>query len=400
LAALTAVWVAGCKSPKPDPNPPPHYVAPGVTDLSPTAEAYPPTDRDAAAALATASARQPVSPTARPLNVLALSGGGQYGSYAAGVLIGWTARGDRPDFDVVTGISSGALIAPLAFLGPKYDPVLQRLFTTLKTEQVFKYRPVLVHIIRDQSLATSDPLWQLIQTEISDEYLDDLRAAHAAGRRLFVGTMNLYTRRMTVWDLGAIACGDRPDRNDLVRKILLASSSIPGLTKPVELPVEVNGVCYTELHGDAGAISQTFVKFGGGHPRPDPSDPAARWLCGSNLYVIAAGKLYLDPQCGEMGLIARASGTVSATLFALFRADLWRLYGLCAASGMAFHMTSVPKDIPIPSGSTTLDLDLQRKLFATGYDLVRCGTAWRRTPAGVEPGEEEFPRAGLRFTVP
>ncbi|MFO0852362.1 MAG: patatin-like phospholipase family protein [Gemmataceae bacterium] len=400
LALGLTVWVVGCKSPKPDPNPPPHYLAPVVTDLSPTAEPYPPTEREVATAMAAGAALRPPAAHARPLNVLALSGGGQYGSYAAGLLIGWTARGDRPQFDVVTGISSGALLAPMAFLGPKYDPVMQRVFSTLKTEQVFKYKPILVHIIRDKSLATSDPLRDLIAEVINDEFLCDLRAAHAAGRRLFIGTINLHTRRMTVWDLGAVASGDRPDRDDLVRKILLASSSIPGLTRPVELAVEVNGACVTELHGDAGGVSQTFVKFGAHHPRPDPADPTAKWLAGSNLYAIAGGKLYLDPLKGEIGFIARASGAVSATLYALFRADLWRLYGLCATSGMRFHLAAVPREIPIPSGSTTFDPELQLRLFTTGYDQMKCGNPWRPTPPGVEPGEEEFPRTGLRFTVP
>jgi hypothetical protein len=54
-------------------------------------------------------------------NYLALSGGAWDGAYGAGVMNGWTKRGDRPEFALVSGVSAGALIAPFAFLGPEYD---------------------------------------------------------------------------------------------------------------------------------------------------------------------------------------------------------------------------------------------------------------------------------------
>jgi hypothetical protein len=316
------------------------------------------------------------------------------------LLVGWTARGDRPQFDVVTGISSGALLAAFAYAGPKYDADLQRLFSTLRTKEIFKFTPVGVHLVRDQSLASAAPLKGLIDETINDEFMNDIRCAHQSGRRLFIGTGNLHTRRLTVWDIGAIACSGRPDADDLVRKLFLASSCIPGMAPLVPIEVEVNGCRYTELHGDGGGIAQTFVRFGPESPQFDPAHPTAKWLAGSNLYVIAGGKLYLDVLEGKIGFISRAMGAVSATLYALFRADSWRLYTLCQVSGMKFNMAPLPQDLDVPPSSMMFDVSGQLRMFAAGYDIIRCANPWRNTPPGYEPGEEEFPRTGTCFTVP
>lgn len=398
---LLVLAAAGCRSDgaKETTNSPPHW-ANSHTDLSQSAEADPSPERDAATALQLATSRQSVVPGGKPLNVLCLSGGGQYGAYAVGLLCGWTARGDRPEFDVVTGISSGALIAPLAFLGSRYDAVLQREWNTLRTEDLFRYRPVPLHVLRDKSLASSTPMQERIACIYTDEVVAEIGQAHRCGRRLFIGTMILHSRRLIVWDIGAVATCGRPDAAELVRKILLASSSIPGLVPPVELPVEVNGQCLTEVHGDGGAVAQTFLRFGAHHPRPHPADPAARWLVGSNLYVIAGGKLFIDPVAGELGFLTRATGAVSATLYALYRADLWRLYSYCQASGMAFHHTAIPTDLSTPGRSTQFDPEVLRIMFTSGYDASMTGQPWRTTPPGLESGEEELPRAGLQFTVP
>lgn len=402
LLPLLALAVAvGCSGPKVAKPPLPHYTAPSITDLSACGANYPAVERDAANSLTAITQACPTPPVqTRPLNVIAISGAGQYASYAAGLLVGWTARGDRPDFDVVTGISSGALIAVFAYLGPKYDGELQRLFTTLTRREIFTFVPVTAHIARDQSLTSADPLKRLIERTVTDEFLADLCCAHQSGRRLFIGTGNLHTRRLVVWDVGAIACSGRPDSGDLIRKLLLASGSIPGLSPAVPIEVEVNGCKVTELHGDGGGIAQTFVRFGPDMPRHDPTHPTAKWLAGSNLYVIAGGKLYLDVLEGKLGFVSRATGAVSATLYALFRADAWRLFTLCSVSGMRFHMTPLPEDLDVPASSMTFDPAAQRRMFTAGYDLMRCGNPWRATPPGYEPGEEEFPRTGTCFTVP
>lgn len=398
-AVLTlAALAAGCAvRPNKAANPPVHFLAPVVSDLATPTGGYPALERDTAATLE-ACPRGPTAP-GRPLHVLALSGGGQFGAYAVGILAGWSERGDRPDFDVVTGISSGALIAPFAFLGSKYDAALERVFTATETGDVFRFHPMILHLLRDNAVASAEPLRQQIEREVTEEVLNDLRAAHRAGRRLFIGTMNLHTRRLVVWDLGAIACLERPDSGALVRKLLLASSSIPGMVPPVEIEVQVNGAAVTELHTDGGAVAEMFVRFGADMPRPDPDRPQARWLAGAHLHAIVGGKLYLDPVEGRPNCIAAAGSTVAASLYALGRADLWRLFALCAASGMAFRTAAVPQDMEVPERSTAFDPDWQKKLYKAGRDFQLRREAWRNTPPGVEAGEEEFPRAGLTFEV-
>lgn len=396
---LGLVAAVGCSRAKQDTNPPPHYTAKVILDAHAPPGTYLPVDRAMGNTLRAAAADSPTPDTKR-LNVLAVSGGGQFGAYGAGVLIGWTCRGDRPQFDVVTGISSGALIATLVYAGPKYDPLLQHLFTSLRTEQVFRYRPLLVHLIRDKALATADPLKQLIEQTVNAELLADIRSAHQSGRRLFVGTMNVLTREPVFWDLGAIACSGRPDADEMVRRLLLATSSISGMVPPVPIDVEVNGVCYREYHGDGGGVAQTFVRFGPETPRPDPAHPSAKWLAGSNLYVISGGKLYKEILDRPPGVAGAILSNVSANLYALFRSDVWKLFTLCAVSGMNFNLTAIPPDVYNGEESTSFDPELQQRLFTIGYDRITRREAWRHTPPGYEPGEENLPRAGFRFTVP
>jgi hypothetical protein len=142
------------------------------------------------------------------------------------------------------------------------------------------------------------------------------------------------------------------------------------------------------------------VRFGPEAAQPDPARPDVKWLAGSNLYAIAGGKLYADTVEGDLGMLSRVTTTVSGTLYALYRADLWRLYSLCAASGLKFHHSAVPEQTAVASRSTNFDRPTMERLFALGHDLGVQGRAWRETPPGYDAGEEEIPRAGFRFTVP
>src|SRR5262245_23529226 len=169
----------------------------------------------------------------RPRHVLALSGGGVYGAYSAGFLAGWTCTGTRPEFDVVTGISTGALIAPFAFLGPEYDAQAANLYTRVQAEDIFRIR-AWVSIPFKDAVASSAPLRELIESQITPELMTRIAAEHRKGRRLYVGTTNLDTRRLVVWDLGAIACRPCPEGCHLFRDVLLASSAVPGMLPPVK----------------------------------------------------------------------------------------------------------------------------------------------------------------------
>jgi Patatin-like phospholipase len=324
-----------------------------------------------------------------PKNALLLSGGGQYAAYNAGALVGWSHSGTRPTFDVVTGISGGAMVAIYAFLGERYDAPLQQFFTTTSTRDLFAMRPV-SGLIRTGALASPKKLEELIEREANDCMLSDLRTAHQQGRRLYIGTMNVRTRRPVIWDVGAIACSDRPDAPQLVRKIFLASISIPGQLPAVRFELEAGGKRFVEEHVDGGAACQTFLRLPPSANRPAPG--ATDWLAGSNLYCMAAGKLYAPELEGKLGFLKRVTSTVSAALYALYRAELLNLYAFSGVSGMKFHLIAIPEEADAPVNSMTFEPKEMQKLFALGYDQAVKGIPWRLTPPGAEPGEEEHPR--------
>jgi predicted acylesterase/phospholipase RssA len=343
---------------------------------------------DAAAVSGLALAMQGAAPAeaaGKPLNVLCVSGGGKYGAFTAGALCGWTATGTRPTFDVATGVSSGAPTALMAFLGPKYDDLLADTFLKFHRSDLYAWQPVR-GLIMGTGLMSSRPMAKLLDERINDAVMADLRAAHAEGRRLFVATANVQTHRLVVWDLGAIASSGRPDATVLVRKVLLAACSIPGLVPPVEFDVTVNGVHYTELHADAGNLAQVFVSTAG------PLPP------GSNVWVLSAGKTHPNCAKGTPRMFASIGTTVSATLYALFRADTVKLYALCGVTRSRFHMIALPDDFNGHASSMVFDPAESHRMYWVGYQMAT-GAAWESQPPDTAPGELSPPRAGVEFVT-
>ncbi|MFT6677311.1 MAG: hypothetical protein ACJAVM_003525 [Sulfitobacter sp.] len=189
---------------------------------------------------------------------LALSSGGAGGAFGAGVLTGWTQRGDRPQFDLVTGVSAGALIAPFAFIGAAADKELAQLFTAASVAKLNKSRSLLAGVF-GQSAIPAKPLRALIDTHVDTPQIDRIAARHRAGGRLLIVTTNLDAQRSVVWDIGKIAASERPDRLQLIGDILEASASIPAIFPPVRIDVETNGKSFEELHADGGAIRQIYL---------------------------------------------------------------------------------------------------------------------------------------------
>lgn len=345
-------------------------------------------DADAAAVEGLGLAMQgaaPERPADKPINILCVSGGGKYAAFAAGALNGWTATGTRPTFDVCTGISSGAAVALMAFLGPKYDGDLRDIFLNLKRSDLFVWRPV-VGIATGTGLMSSRPLEQLFACRITAEVVADVRAAHRAGRRLFVGTQNVFTHRLVVWDVGALADSGRPDAVELVRKVLLAACSIPGIVPAVELDVTVNGRNYKELHADAGNLSQVFVRTAG------PLPP------GSSVWILSAGKTHPNASKGRPRVIESMALAVSAGLYALFRADCMKLYALCGVTRSRFNLMAVPQDFQGRTSSMVFDREESARLYLTGYQMAT-GAAWQTRPPDGAPGDVPPPRAGTEFVT-
>jgi predicted acylesterase/phospholipase RssA len=350
-------------------------------------------DADAAAVEGLGLAMQgaaPERPANKPINILCVSGGGKYAAFAAGALNGWTATGTRPTFDVCNGISSGAAVALMAFLGPKYDGDLRDIFLNLKRSDLFVWRPV-VGIATGTGLMSSRPLEQLLACRITAEVVADVRAAHRFGRRLFVGTQNVFTHRLVVWDVGALADSGRPDAVELVRKVLLAACSIPGIVPPVEFDVTVNGRNYKELHADAGNLSQVFVRTAG------PLPP------GSAVWILSAGKTHPNVSKGRPRVIESMALAVSAGLYALFRADCMKLYALCGVTRSRFNLMAVPQDFQGRTSSMVFYREESARLYLTGYQMAT-GAAWQTRPPdgapGGAPGDVPPPRAGTDFLAP
>jgi predicted acylesterase/phospholipase RssA len=326
---------------------------------------------------------------------LCLSGGGAFGAYQAGLLVGWTELGTRPDFDAVTGVSTGALVAALAFLGPDYDPELRRVYTTLKTEDIYTRKRGLRSLFSD-SLADNAPLAKQIDRTLTPEAVARLAAEHRKGRRLYIGTTDLDGRRPVVWDLGAIAAREEPGARSLIARLLLASAAIPAFFPPVEVPIEVDGRPLVERHVDGGVTQNVFFR----PPQVPPefrTRPPAEFLFGSDLYVVVAGKLYADPEVVRPKVLKIAAGSVSSLIYAQTRVELVKLYTTTMITGMNYHLAAIPQDFAAPTDSTTFEPSAMERLFEEGRRQALTGTAWRSCPPGVGEGEDLSQRAGTRL---
>lgn len=332
----------------------------------------------------------------RPRNLLVLSGGGANGTYTAGVLAGWSERGDRPVFDVVTGISIGAIIAPFAFLGSDYDDILVH-NSRLRGRDIYRRRS-LPALLWSDSLADSAPLQRRLNELVTDELLDEIAQEHENGRRLYVGTTNLDTKKLVVWDMGAIAAGDDPDKLKLFRKILLASAAVPPLLPSVPIHVEVNGNRHTELHVDGGTTAALFL-----HPsmlgmESSKAPPAASR--DQNVYVILASSLQQPVSPVERTITRVAGESLSSVLHAKMIGELRKIYSMTRTAGASFHLASIPPGLQNSGEGMAFDRNLMRKLFDEGYRSAAEGRCWHDTlPSELSTDDVPKPRSGVHFEV-
>ncbi|VTS06707.1 patatin : Patatin OS=Burkholderia phymatum (strain DSM 17167 / STM815) GN=Bphy_6656 PE=4 SV=1: Patatin [Tuwongella immobilis] len=307
--------------------------------------------------------------------ILALSGGGSLGAYTAGVLYGWTQTGQRPNFDVVTGVSTGSLIGAIAFLGPEYDEILKRSYTTITNDDVLKRKFILTSILSD-SLASNAPLLKTIESIITPEYIVRVIAEHAKGRRLYVGTTELESRRHVVWDMGEIATRHGPNDRELFCRILLASAAIPGFFPPVEIPITVNGETYYEKHIDGGVSAAVFAR------PPYSQNPTEALNTDTGLYVIIAGKLYATPSDVKMRALSIASTAISAMTYTQTRDELFKMYTACLLTGTDFKYISLNKNYSGSEDATKFEPAEMTKLFEEGRRQIQAAESWRTIPPG------------------
>ena len=328
-------------------------------------------------------------------NILCLSGGGSFGAYSAGVLVGWTERGTRPEFDVVTGISTGALIAPFAFLGPKYDATMKRFYTELESKDLYRVRPL--RALLGESFANTAPMAAQIAAILTPEMIADIAAAHRSGRRLYIGTTEEEGKQFIVWDLGAMAARNCPGDRDLIIKVLLGSSAPAGFFPASKIEVTVDGMRYVERHVDGGVSQAVFFRPPYVAPE-ERSDVAARDLAGAKVYTIVAGKLYADPEVIRSWSLAQASKSVSTLIYAQTRGDLQRLYTVCLLTGMDYYLSAIPAEYPAPTSSAEFKPVVMTALFEEGRRVMGTAKPWRTLPPGVGPGESTLNRAGPCLT--
>jgi predicted patatin/cPLA2 family phospholipase len=325
-----------------------------------------------------------VSYRAGPLSYLALSGGGADGAYGAGVLNGWTAAGTRPRFSAVSGVSTGALIAPFAFLGPAYDATLRDIYTSGIAESLL-HTPNIVHALFGSGLFGNTHLRELVARYVSQNMLAAIAAENAKGRRLLIVTTNLDTQRTVIWDMGRIATIGSAPALELFRDVLAASASIPVVFPPMLINAEASGRRFQEMHVDGGVtapvltLPEAFLLRNGAF---------ARGLR-MNIYILVNDKVERDFQLVQNSTIdiaARASTSVTKTQI---RSVLYETYDFARRNNFGFNLTYIDRDVPSP-GSFGFDTSYMRSLYQYGYDKARTGDFWTKAPPSDDSLQSGF----------
>jgi hypothetical protein len=286
---------------------------------------------------------------------LILSTGGEEGAYGAGFLGGWSKAGKRPEFALVTGVSTGALIAPFAFLGPKYDEALRDAYTKISAVDIFEVGG------KGESLLDTWPLHDLIAKRITPELLKAIAAEHAVGRRLVIVTTNLDAGRPVAWDIGAIASRGDEQALKLVRNVIIAAVSIPGAFPPVLIDVDVHGKRSQEMHIDGGTAGQFYLA-----PDSMTVSTATAKLPATDIYLIVNMKIGQEFSLTERSLTGILTRTMSTAIKYMLRNAIDRAYATAKRSGIGFYLTYVPQDFSAPARGP-FDPDYMRPLYEAGY---------------------------------
>ena len=312
------------------------------------------------------------------INALTLSGGGSSGAFGAGILTGWTQNGTRPRFDIVTGISTGALIAPFAFLGSAYDKQLTEAFTTVSDKDIFK-RIGIRGIISTAAFTSNEPLRKMLDKYITDDVIEQVAIEYGKGRRLLVGTSNLDADRPVIWNMGAIASSGRPDRTKLFKEVILASTSIPGVFPPIHFTVDAGGKTYEEMHVDGGVTTEVFLMPAGLSLKTVDRKLGMRTR--SRLYVIRNGRTTPEFSVTKATLPAIAGKAIGSLIDTQAVGDLYRLYVIAKRDGIDYNVIDIPADFTVESKSP-FDNTYMRALYARGLALGQGGIPWKKAPPG------------------
>ena len=307
--------------------------------------------------------QKPATQQIDELIILMISGGGSNGAFGAGVACGNIDKYTLPDFNIVTGVSTGALQATAVFIGKDGKNILKEAYTTITEDDVVDkyFFPLL-----QNSLSSNKRLKALINKYITDRVVDLVARQHRLGRRLYVTTTDLNNSRVVVWELSAIAASGLADRCDLYRKVLLASASVPAFYPPVPFTVTINGRDYCQHHSDSTTKSLFFCP----------------WMLEEfdfnsiSAYAIVNHQLPGEPRRIENGI----SGMLKAMVKDMLKARAY--YGLIETAQMMrqhrakFYFVAIPNDMTLEHDELDFDQIEMQLLFNRGYKMVIGGDSW------------------------
>lgn len=321
---------------------------------------------------------------------LALSGGGEDGAFGAGLLCGWTKAGNRPQFKLITGISTGALMAPFVFLGPAYDEELETFYTTITDKDIYKPYSLFTillsfaNITSVPSVADNKPLSNLIDKLIDQGFLSKVAAEHKKGRRLLIGTSEMYSQRLVIWDMGAIATTGTPEALSLFKRIMLASSAIPATFPPQIIQVTAKGKQYNEMHVDGGAEVQAMLFENAIIPFSWQGQQLKGERKTKKVYILRNQSVHpiwekVNPQLKNIAIRSIDSLIKSQGI-----GDLFRLYTYAQRDGFEYNLAYTPESFT-EKPKELFDTEYMKKLFKLGYKLGKEGYQWRHHPYGFDP---------------
>jgi hypothetical protein len=304
--------------------------------------------------------------------ILALSGGGPDGAYGAGLLAGWTETAQRPMFAVVTGISTGALMAPFAFLGSSRDSKLRDLYTGVHIQTILKNGSPL-RLLRGPAIYRSKRLEQLIALNVTDDLLTAIAEEHRSGRRLYVATANLDAQQMDIWDMGAIAARATEASKDLFRKVLLSAASVPVAFSPVLFTDTDRVGAVTEAHADATIFAHFYA---GSELFPNDCKAGLRRCA---LYIIVHNKTVAEPEIVPFRSPAVIKRSLETVIKANLNTRLLATSQMARENGIAFRLAYL--DVPFESVSPIdFNLDYMRKIYSLGEIAGRRTDTWLQAP--------------------
>jgi hypothetical protein len=277
---------------------------------------------------------------------------------------------------MVTGVSTGSLIAPFAFLGPAYDPTLKDVYTSISPDKIYRARGLTAAMFND-AMADTSPFAEVIAHYADEKMLAAIATEYGKGRILLIGTTDLDAQRPVIWNMGGIAASGHPRALELFRKILRASAAVPAAFQPVLFDVEVDGRQYQELHVDGGAIAQLFLY----PPSIRVGDTGIRRA--RHAYVIRNARL--DPEYAniERRTINIAGRAISTMLAASGYNDVLRTYFVSQRDGVDYNLAFIGTDFNAPRAGD-FDQSYMRALYAYGYERGKSRSVWHKAPPGIE----------------